>query len=622
MSKAPVIPLQFAAPGVEVAPLLGGGYLLRSPYALKPYPAKLGLHLERWAREAPARDFLAEREGGGWRRVTYGQALASVRGIGQALLERGLGPERPVAILSDNSINHALLTLAAMHVGVPVAPVSPAYSLMSRDFARLRYIMDLLRPALVYASDGTRFGPALQALGLKGIELVVDGAAPTGMAATPFATLASARPTDAVERAFAAVGPDTVAKILFTSGSTGQPKGVINTQRMLCSNQQSQAQLWPFVENRPPVLVDWMPWNHTFGGNFCVNFILRNGGTFYIDDGKPAPGLIEKTVANLREVSPTIYLNVPRGYDMLLPYLEQDGALRDTFFRELELIFYAGAALPQNLWTRLEQVSVAARGRRVMMVSAWGSTETAPMATSVHYEIDRAGVIGLPAPGCEIKLVPNTGKLELRVKGPNVTPGYYKRDDLTQAAFDAEGFYRIGDAGRFADPNEPVKGLEFDGRIAEDFKLMSGTWVHVGALRVRAIAAAAPVAQDVVVTGHDREEVGLLIFPNPAGCRSLCPDVAADAPLSVLIRRPEVRGRIVQALTDLAAEGGGSSTAPARAMLLDEPPQIDASEITDKGYINQRAVLERRAEWVRRLHADPPRQEVIVPRRTRRAAAP
>ncbi len=622
MSKAPVMPLQFAAPGVEVTPLAGGGFLLRSPYALKPYAASLGTLLERWAREAPERDFLAERAGGGWRRVTYRQTLDAVRAIGQALLERGLGAGRPVAILSDNGVNHALLSLAAMHVGIPVAPVSPAYSLMSRDFVRLRYIVDLLRPALVYAADGSRFAPALRALGLKGVELVVDGDAPAGLAATPFGALTGTLPTEAVERAFAAVGPDTVAKILFTSGSTGQPKGVINTQRMLCSNQQSQAQLWPFVEARPPVLVDWMPWNHTFGGNFCLNFILRNGGTFYIDDGKPAPGLIEKTVANLREVSPTIYLNVPRGYDMLLPYLEQDGALRDRFFSELELIFYAGAALPQNLWTRLEQVSIAARGRRVMMVSAWGSTETAPMATSVHYEIDRAGVIGLPAPGCEIKLVPNTGKLELRVKGPNVTPGYYKRDDLTQAAFDADGFYRIGDAGRFADPADPVKGLEFDGRIAEDFKLMSGTWVHVGALRVRAIAAAAPVAQDVVVTGHDREEVGLLVFPNPAGCRSLCPEISADVPLSVLLGRPEVRGRIAQALADMAAEGGGSAARPVRALLLDEPPQIDANEITDKGYINQRAVLERRAEWVRRLYADPPRQEVILPRRTRRGAFP
>jgi len=622
MSKAPVVMPRFAAPGVNVTPLEGGGFLLRSPYALEPYPRSMGTLLERWAREAPERDFLAERTGSGWRRLTYRQALDAARAIGQALLDRGLGAGRPVAILSENGVNHALLTLAAMHVGVLVAPVSPAYALMSRDFSRLRYIMDLLRPALVYASEGGRFAPALRALGLKGVELVVDDISSVDMAATPFAALADAPPTGAVERAFAAVGPDTVAKILFTSGSTGQPKGVINTQRMMCSNQQSQAQLWPFVEDRPPVLVDWMPWNHTFGGNFCINFVLRNGGTFYIDDGKPAPGLIEKTVANLREVSPTIYLNVPRGYDMLLPYLERDGALRDTFFRELEVIFYAGAALPQSLWTRLEQLSIAARGRRVTMVSAWGSTETAPMATCVHYPIDRAGVIGLPAPGCEIKLVPNSGKLELRVKGPNVTPGYYKRDDLTQAAFDGDGFYRIGDAGRFADPDDPVKGLEFDGRIAEDFKLMSGTWVHVGGLRVRAIAAAAPVAQDVVVTGHEREEVGLLIFPNPVGCRSLCPEVSADAPLAVLIGRPEVRGRIAQALADLDAEDGGSASRPARALLLEEPPQIDANEITDKGYINQRAVLERRAEWVRRLYADPPRQEVIVPRRTRRPVFP
>jgi len=614
MSKPPFVPLKFAKPAVDVRPLPGGGFLLKSPYPLRKYPPSLGSLLETWAQKAPERTFLAQRAGNGWLRLSFSDALRQARAIGQGLLDRGLGPTRPVAILSDNSLNHALLAFGAMHAGIPAAPVSPAYSLMSRDFARLRYIMDLLRPGLVYAAD-ERFAAALRAIGERGATLVTDKGEGAGLPALAFAELAGAQPGAAIDRAFGAVGPDTVAKILFTSGSTGEPKGVINTHRMMCSNQQSQLQAWPFLADRPPVLVDWMPWNHTFGGNFCVNAALFHGGTMYIDDGKPAPGLIERTVANLKSVSPTIYLNVPRGYDMLLPYLEQDAALRESFFARLDMIFYAGAALPQSLWTRLEDVSIAATGRRVMMISSWGATETAPMATTVHYPIERAGVIGLPAPGTELKLVPNGPKLELRVRGPNVTPGYWKREDLTRAAFDEDGFYRIGDAGKFADPEDPVQGIEFDGRIAEDFKLTSGTWVHVGPLRVAAIAAASPVIQDAVVTGHGRDEVGLLVFPNAAGCRSLCPEAPVGEPLSALVRRPEVRDRIAAALKRLAVEGAGSSRFPARALLLEEPPQIDGSEITDKGYINQRAVLERRADAVERLYADPPGPDVIVAKR-------
>jgi feruloyl-CoA synthase len=613
MSRPPFIPLNLAPAAVDARPLPGGGHLLRSPLALGPYIRCLGERLEHWGRTAPGRTFLAERGAqGAWRRVTYGEALAAARSIGQALLERGLGPERPVAILSENSIHHGLLTLGAMHAGVPVAPVSAAYSLQSKDFAKLRHVLELVRPGLIYAADGAQFAPALGAVGSGGAELVVDETPPPGMTATRFADLAAARPGAELERAFAQVGPDTLAKILFTSGSTGTPKGVINTQRMLCSNQQSYQQVWPFLTEKPPVLVDWMPWNHTFGGNSCFNMALYHGGEFYIDGGKPAPGLIEQTAANLAEIAPTAYFNVPRGYDMLLPFLERDAALRENFFRRLDLIFYAAAALPPNLWTRLEDAAIAARGRRVMMLSAWGATETAPMATIVHYPIERAGVIGLPGPGCEIKLVPNAGKLELRVRGPNVTPGYFRRPDLTQAAFDEDGFYRMGDAGRFADPADPAQGLEFDGRIAEDFKLGSGTWVHVGALRVRAIVATAPVAQDIVVTGHDRDEVGLLIFPNPAGCRALCPGAPAAESLAALAARPQVRSAVQAGLALLAAEGSGSATRPTRALLLADPPQIDANEITDKGYINQRAVLERRAEAVRRLHADPPGPDVIT----------
>jgi feruloyl-CoA synthase len=622
--------VNFAPAAVDVVARRDGGYVLRSPQALGPYARCVGDWLVHWGTTTPERVFLAERTAGGvadgWRELTYGDALVQVHALGQAFARRRLSVERPVAILSDNGIDHALVALGAMHAGVPVVPISPSYSLMSRDFAKLRHIFALVTPGLVFAQDAARFATAIDAVApaTKGVagarrangpEIVTTVSAIPGRKCTPLAELLATPPGLQVDKAFARVGPDTIAKILFTSGSTDLPKGVINTQRMLASNQQMLAQLWPFLAERPPAIVDWLPWSHTFGGNHNFNMMLRHGGTLCIDDGKPAPGLIERTVANLTEIAPTLYFNVPRGYEMLLPHLERDERLRRNFFSRLDLIFYAAAALPQNLWERLEAVALAARGVRVRMVSAWGSTETSPLMTSVHYEIERAGVIGLPVPGTELKMIPNGGKMELRVKGPNVTPGYFKRDDLTKGAFDDEGFYRIGDAGRFAVPDEPVHGLEFDGRIAEDFKLTSGTWVSVGALRVKAITAGAPVIQDCVPTGHDRSEIGLLVFPSLAGCRSLCPELGPDATLSELIARPAVRACIAQGLERLAEQGTGSSTYPARALLLAEPPSGDANEITDKGYINQRAVLVKRAALVELLYAEPTPAEVIVCRR-------
>jgi feruloyl-CoA synthase len=573
--------LRFAPAAVDVERRRDGSMVLRSPQPLRPYERCVGEWLAKWARQAPGGVFLAERQGEAWRRITYAQALDAARRIGQALLERGLGPEKPLAILSDNSVDHALLALGAMHAGVPVAPVSPAYSLMSKDFAKLKAIAGLLRPGLVWADDPKKYGAALAAIGAE---------------ATPLAPLLDRAPGARLDEAFGRVTPDTVAKILFTSGSTGLPKGVVNTQRMLVANQQMMAQVWPFLEDRAQTLVDWLPWNHTFGGNFCFNMMLRNGGTLTVDGGKPAPGLIETTARNLKEVSPTLYFNVPRGFDLLLPFLEKDAELRRSFFRELDVLFYAAAALPQNLWERLEAMAVAEKNGELAMVSAWGSTETAPCAASVHYPIERAGVIGLPNPGCELKLVPAAGKLEVRVRGPNVTPGYYRREDLTRAAFDEEGFYRIGDAMKFADPAAPAKGLVFDGRVAEDFKLSTGTWVHAGAVRVKLIAAGNPFIQDAVITGHDRDEVGALVFPSPA---------AKDLPPA------ELRARIAAALQALAAEGG-SSMHPTRAVITADPPSIDANEITDKGYINQRAVLARRTVLVEKLHAGQPDAEVIT----------
>ena len=553
------------APAAVQVERRGGNLYLRSPQKLAPYARCVTEWLVHWSDKAPARTFLAERKGDAWRKLTYRETYGAVRRIAQALLDLDLGPERPVAILSDNSIDHALLALGAMHVGVPAAPISPAYSLMSKDFGKLKTIFELLKPGLVFAADAVKFQPALDAVGAK---------------STPVSELVEVNPGSTQEREHAKVKRETVAKILFTSGSTGIPKGVVNTHGMLCANQQQLAQAWPFVEDRPPVVVDWLPWNHTFGGNHNFNLVLRNGGTLYIDGGKPVPGLVETTVKNLAEIAPTMYFNVPRGYDLLLPYLEKDEKLRRHFFRELDVLFYAAAALPQNLWDRIKNLG----GPELAMLSAWGSTETSPLATSVHFRMERPGVIGLPVAECELKLVPTAGKQEVRVRGPNVTPGYYKREDLTRAAFDDEGFYCIGDAVKFADADDAAKGIVFDGRVAEDFKLSTGTWVNVGAIRVKLIAAADPLIQDAVITGHDRAEIGALVFLSPTA-KEL----------------PDLRARLQAAVRKLAAEGG-SSMHPTRLLVATEPPSIDANEITDKGYMNQRAVLERRAALVEQLY--------------------
>ncbi len=595
----------FAPPEVRLSRREDGALLLRSPQALQPYRRCVGEDLEHWADTAPQRTFLAERTAdGAWRSLCYGDARRTVRQIAASLLRMRLPPGRPVAVLSDNGIDHALLMLAAMHVGIPYAALSPAYSLMSQDHAKLRALVTRLQPGLLYTASAERYAPALAAIhGLHDAVLVASDAPalPAGMLALS-SLLGDADEAEdaAVQAAYDAVGQDTVAKILFTSGSISEPKGVINTQRMLCASQQAKSQLWPFLAGTPPVIVDWLPWNHTFGGNHNFNLVLRHGGTLYIDGGKPAPGLFDASAANLREVAPTLYFNVPRGFDMLVGALRADSALRRNFFSRLQLMFYAGSALPQNLWENLTELALQETGQAVPMVTAWGSTETAPLATDCHYQAPRSGVIGLPAPGVELKLMPAGDKLEIRVRGPNVTPGYLGQPELTAKAFDEEGYYRIGDAVRFADPGRPEAGLVFDGRVAEDFKLSSGTWVNVGAVRVKGIELLAPVAQDIVVTGHDGDEVGFLVFANVPACRALA-GLPADVPPADVLAHPAVRNKVAEGLRAMKALGGGSSTHAARALLMAEPPSVDAGEITDKGYINQSAVLARRKALVEQL---------------------
>ncbi len=603
----------FAAPAMDVRRRDDGALILSNPVPLQPYGRCVGESLEYWGRQAPERAFLQERAAnGGWQGVSYAQALDKVRRIGAWLLRRGAGPERPVCVLSDNSVAHGLLMLACLHVGIPYAAVSPAYSLVSKDHAKLKNLIERLSPDIIYTEGAARFAPAMQALqGLHGALWVVGDGDEPAQGAIRFSDMAGEHDEAAVQAAFEAVTPDTVAKILFTSGSTGYPKGVINTQRMLCASQQAKRQVWPFLEDEPPVLLDWLPWNHTFGGNHNLNMMLCNGGTLYIDGGKPVPGLFDASIKNLREVAPTLYMNVPRAFDMLVPALREDAELRKHFFSRLKVIFYAAAALPQHLWDALIELSRQELGQPVPMVTAWGSTETSPLATDCHYQAERSGVIGLPVPGVTIKLLPNSGKLEIRLKGPVVTPGYYKQPDVTAKSFDEEGYYLIGDAVRFADPENPAAGLVFDGRVSEDFKLTTATWVSVGTLRVKGIEALTPVAQDIVVTGHDRDSVGFLVFPDMAACRRLA-GLGEDATVRQVLDHPAVREKTREGLQKLHAQSTGSSTYADRAMLLPTPPSVDGGEITDKGYINQSAVLRLRDDCVEALYAESPDPRVIL----------
>jgi feruloyl-CoA synthase len=591
-----------------------GVIVLQSRIPLKPYEKHIPASLSKWARERADRVWLAQRTGSDrqWRKLCYAEAKLTVDALTQGLLDLKLKPESPVAILSGNSIEHALMTMAAMQARFPAAPVSPAYSLMSHDHAKLKYLFDLIKPAVVMVQDGPTFEKALKTLPLDGVTVIHVARPCEGIKSIAFADLAATPVTKDVEQSIAKITPDTVGKLLFTSGSTGMPKAVINTQAMMCANAAMMMQVRPRDPHGPQATyLDWMPWNHTMGGNALFNPVLTEGGTLYIDDGRPMPGMIEETLRNLREISPTYYANVPAGYAALAAAMEKDDALCRSFFKNLGLMAYGGARLPDDLYDRMQALAVRATGQRIVFYTGWGSTETAPTATGTYWDTERVGLIGLPFPGVELKMVPCGSKYELRLRGINVTPGYFGQPDLTKAAFDDEGFYCIGDAGVFVDPDDPVQGIIFAGRVVEDFKLTTGTFVHVGSLRTDAIAAATPVVQDALVTGQDRPFVGLLAWPNLHACRQIVGN--PDASYEDVVKHPEVLSCVKRGLeAHNSSSEGASSRRVARAMLMIEPASIDGNELTDKGYINQRAGLERRAALVQRLYAEQPGDDVIV----------
>jgi feruloyl-CoA synthase len=609
MLSPPIREIRLAPTDVVIERKPDGTIYVRSKLELGPYPRRMTDRLDYWAEHTPDRTFIAQRtKEGPWRRLTYAEAAAQARSIGQAIVQRGLSAKQPIAILSGNDLEHALLGLGAMYAGVPYSPISTAYSLVSKDFGKLRHIFKVLTPGLVFAASGEQYAKAIRAVMSPDAELVCTRDPLAG--ATMFSDLAATPAGPSLEEAYAQVGPDNVFKILFTSGSTGMPKGVIYTHRMWTSNQEMVRQCWQFLEDEPPVILEWLPWNHTFAGSKDFGLILYNGGTLYLDEGKPVPGAFDETIRNLRDVAPTIVLNVPKGYEALIPYLRKDAEFRQHYFSHLKALFYAGAGISQEVWDALQDLSLQACGERILMLSGLGSTETGPFALWVGKDVRSAGECGVPAPGMELKLVPSGRKLEARFRGPNVTPGYWNEPELTRAAFDEEGFYKIGDALRFVDESDPNKGFIFDGRIAEDFKLSSATWVSAGPLRVNFLAHFAPYAKEVVIAGADRDYVGVLVFPDIDACRELSPEMDS---VTELLACSKVRAKFKDLLVSMAKSSTGSSNRIVRAIVLDIPPSIDAHELTDKGSISQRAVLENRAEVVEELYRGSPRVISIDP---------
>jgi feruloyl-CoA synthase len=608
MTEAKYRPLKF---GVTRATLRDGDtgvHYLRADQELSPFPERLTDRLVHWAKERPDQTLFARRvknadgSTGDWQHITFAQALDAARRIGQGLLDRGLSAERPVLILSENDLEHALLALGCLYAGVAYCPTSPAYSLISQDFDKLHHVVKTLTPGLVFASDALRYSRAMLATLGDDVELVTTNGTVPGRDTTSFAALLATEPTPAVDAAMAATGPDTIAKFLFTSGSTKMPKAVINTQRLWCANQQQMTQSMPVLAEGPLVLVDWLPWNHTFGGNHNYGMVIYHGGTLYIDDGKPTPALMHETLRNLREIAPTVYFNVPTGFEAIANAMKTDDLLRRTLLSRVNMFFYAGAALAQPIWDSLFESQEREVGERIVMTTGLGMTESGPFGIFVTNPNVKAGDLGLPTPGLELKLVDMQGKTEVRYKGPNITPGYWRMPEETAEAFDEEGFFKTGDAVKWIDETDVHLGLKFDGRIAEDFKLATGTFVSVGPLRGKIIAAGAPYIQDVVLTGINLKEVGAMVFPTTA-VRSLS-DLPADASMHDVLDHPAVLAQFQLIVNELAKTATGSANRIARMCLLADPPTIDRGEVTDKGSINQRAVLTHRADTVAKLHSD------------------
>ncbi|MCL8482298.1 MULTISPECIES: feruloyl-CoA synthase [Bradyrhizobium] len=613
-SVHPLRAISFNDPVVNVERRDDGTIYLRPTQPLGDYPLRITDRLHHFAKATPQRVFMAERVGPeGWRELSYATLLAASRHIASGLLARGLSPDRPVMILSGNSIDHALVAFGSLYAGVPFCPVSPAYSLVSRDYGKLAYLMKLLTPGLVFVDDADKFADALIANVPEGTEIVASFGSVPGRKITMLADLIASPLFAGLDAVHDKIGPDTIAKFLLTSGSTGNPKAVINTQRMICANQVMIRETLAFLKDEPPVIIDWLPWNHTFGGNHNIGLTLFNGGSMYLDQGKPVPGGIEETVRNLREISPTVYFNVPKGYESLLPYFREDPGLRKTFFSRLHAMFFSGAALAPHVWNELDELSVAETGTRVPMLTGLGSTETAPFFMSVNPRTSRSGHVGLPVPGNEAKLVPNNGKMEVRAKGPNVTPGYWRLPEVSAAAFDSEGYYQMGDALKPVDPNDFNAGFDFDGRVAEDFKLASGTWVSVGPLRARFVAACAPLARDVIIAGINRDEIAAIVVLDLDGCRLINPTLPMDD-LAATAADPLIVAAFRERFAKFQGTATGSSTRITRAVLLGVPLSIDKGEVTDKGSINQRAVLENRKDLIERIYAATPGDDIILAR--------
>ncbi len=606
-------PVRMGDTRVSMSKKDNGTIYIRSTETPDDYPRAITDKLDHWAQHTPDHLFLADRDKtGGWQKRSFLETRNEVRSLAQYLIEQDLSEDRPVLILSGNSLEHGLLALASMYAGIPYAPVSPAYSLVSSDFAKLRHICDLLNPGLIFVDDGAKYAKALAAVMPKDARLLVLENPLSQYDCDVFKDVRQTTPTDAVDAANGKITEDTIAKFLFTSGSTGMPKAVINTQRMLCFNQMMLRHALAFLQDEPPVMVDWLPWNHTAGGNHNFGIALYNGGSFYIDQGKPTPDGIHETVRNLCEVSPNIYFNVPKGYEALVHHLRENKTLREMFFAKLKLMQYAGAGLSQYVWDNLEKIAEDTVGEKIVIVTGYGSTETAPFAFTTTWAVDQAGSVGLPAVGLDIKLVPNAEKLEVRLKGPSITPGYWKQLDKTSESFDDEGYYLIGDALKFVDPDNIERGFLFDGRVCEDFKLSTGTWVHVAAIRTAIAQTFAPYVRDAVLTGLNEGYVGALIFADFTACKKLCPDLPANASERDIATHPAVQAHFQKCLNELATKSTGSSNFVARAILLESSPELDAHEVTDKGSINQRAVLTKRADKVAELYTDPSPAGVMI----------